>query len=362
MKKPESWLWLFSSNARPLYAQDVSNVAGSLEGVIYRFRYRRDWIGNRARTAWENDSLVGTGALVLFSFQHPKQIHPPAFVPIRKARVVASEIVGTFFVVDFEIGEHVALPSDSSGRPGHVVSPLGERIQAFSRAVENRLTEGCPGGEPNRSAVLGPDPSDLLDDDAPTNEAWEHTIESLAASGTYPAHVFFRTLRLEELGGDDINAKAGRFDVFAGKTYILHLAQYQPDSFTTRRHLEVVVDDDAVAVQGSKEVTLASGYDSMRVRFQAVYRDEPKDTTLSVQPGSGEEGTRIDIPLRVHPRRSEKALRFGIGTTALLAAATPGVVNDFDGAARVIALAVVALGAIATGWLATRSRLKLPRQ
>lgn len=361
VEAPKPWLWLFSSNARALYAQDVSNVAGLPPGAIYRFRYRRDWVGAQARAAWETENLVGTEALVVFSFQHPKQLHPPAFVPIRKAHVVASEIVGTFFVVDFELGEYVALP-EHSRRPGDGHPAMGQRAQSFTSEVEKRLTEGWPGSDPSRSAVFAPDSSDLLAQNPPLEMAWERTIEYLAASGTFPEHTYLRALRLEEVGGGDVNAKGGRFDVHAGKTYVLHLTHYQPEPFATRRHLEVVVEDEAIDVQGSKQLTLGSGYDSMRVRFQAVYRDEPKDTTLTVEPGSGEDGTRIDIPLRVHPQRSEKALRAGIGATALLAAAAPGAWKDFDGGALVGALGVIALGAIATGWLANRSRLKLPRR
>jgi hypothetical protein len=75
------YLLLFSSNQRALYAQDASNTAAGPTGGRYRFRYQKRWVGETTRTTWEQNKLVGTAALVVFSFQH--QTHPSAGVRAR---------------------------------------------------------------------------------------------------------------------------------------------------------------------------------------------------------------------------------------------------------------------------------------
>ncbi len=110
----DEWVWLFSSNRRALYAQDVSNVAGLPEGARYQFRYREEWAGASVLAEWEQ--LAGRNALIVFSFQHPEHLHPPAFIPIRLAKVTSSKADGSFRIVEFEVGKSAALPSHSRPR------------------------------------------------------------------------------------------------------------------------------------------------------------------------------------------------------------------------------------------------------
>ena len=106
-----TWLWLFSSNRRALYAQDVSNVVGLPEGTHYQFRYREQWVGSQAASDWAQ--LAGRTGLVVFSFQHPAHLHPAAFVPIRLATAVSSTVEGSFRLVTFEVARNVSLLSHS---------------------------------------------------------------------------------------------------------------------------------------------------------------------------------------------------------------------------------------------------------
>lgn len=358
--EPPRTLWLFSSNRRALYAQDVSNVAALPAGAQYRFRYRRTWVGASARAGWEQDALDDAESLVVFSFQHEAHLHPPAFIPVRAGRVVNSEIVGSFFVVDFEIGDHVTLPPHSRG--GDDLPSMGKRVQTFTRAAEEILEEGHPGGDPDKSAVYGPPPTDHVQGNPPRGEAWERIVEQLAASGAFPSHLFFRVASLSEVGVADLTMSGGQYDLIAGKTYELQLAHYQPEPLPTRRQLSIVVDDEAVSVHGGKFVAVTSGYDSVRVRFHASYRDEPVDTTLTIEPGPGEEGSRVVLPLRVSPPKSDKAFRVGVGTVAVLAAAVPGAWKDFSGDALPAVLLLIAAGGLGTAWLSARSRIRLPKK
>ena len=359
-RAPPRMLWLFSSNRRALYAQDISNVAALPSGATYRFRYRRKWIGAAARTGWEQNALAGAEALTVFSFQHENHLHPPAFIPVRSVRVTDSEIVGSFFVVDFEIGDHMTLPPYSRGDDD--LPSMGVRVQTFTRGAEDVLDEGHPGGDPDKSAVFGPPPTDLVQAHPSRDEAWERNVELLAASGAFPSHLFFRVVALREVGGAELQMSGGRYVTTAGKTYELQLAHYQPKPFDTRRELLFVVDDEVLAGQGGKAVPITSGYDSVRVRFHATYRDEPIDTTITIEPATGEAGSRVILPIRVVPPKSEKAFRVGAGTLAVLAAAVPGTVKDFAGDAQTAVLALIGAGAIVTAWLAARSRVRLPKE
>ena len=356
---PQRALWLFSSNRRALYAQDISNIAALPSGARYRFRYRRRWIGTTARTGWEQNALANEDALTVFSFQHENHMHPPAFIPVRSVRVIDSEIVGSFFVVDFEVVDHMTLPPYSRGDDG--LPSMGSRVQTFTRAAEEVLDEGHPGGDPDKSAVFGPPPTELVQANPPLDEVWEHNVELLAASGAFASHLFFRVVVLNEVGGATLTMSDGQYMITAGKTYELQLAHYQPEPFDTRRQLLLVVDDEALAVQGGKAVSVTSGYDSVRLRFHAIYRDEPLDTTLTIEPAPGEEGSRVTLPIRIMPPKKEKAFRVGVGTLAVLAVAVPGAWKDFAGNGRTAALTLIGAGALGTAWLAARSRIRLPK-
>ncbi len=356
-------LWLFSSNRRALYAQDVSNVAALPAGARCRFRYRRLWVGARARAAWESERLVGSDAVIVFSFQHDARIHPPAFIPVRVARVVGSEILGSFFVVDFEVGDYVTLKPHPRGGQGESRS-LGQRVQEFSRAVEGALKDGRPGGDPeqDKSAVLGPSPAEFVDRNPPLDDLWERIIEHLSASGAFSGHLFFRMASLTEADGTEMALKDGRYELTAGKTYELLIAHYQPEPLEQRRELTVAVDETALAVHGQRSLPVMSGYDSVRVRFHANYRDEPIDTTLAVEPSPGETGARVGLSIRISPPKGEKAFRIGVGAFAVLVVAVPGAWNDFSGNALVAALTLIATGALGTAWLSSRSRIRLPNK
>ncbi len=233
---------------------------------------------------------------------------------------------------------------------------MGERCQHFSRAVEKKLTEGYPGGTPNLSVVLAPSPLHMLDSQVGATEAWERTVEYLAASGTYPDHLFFRVSQFSKAGGVASIPTEGRYEIEAGKTYALELLHYRPNPSDNKRGLDLIADRDAIEIHGSERVTVSSGYDRVAIRFLATLCDDPKDTTLIVEPAPGEAGTTIKIDLRINPTRTDKIVRGSIGTVAILVATLPAVVYDFSGAALGLTVAGVTFGAAATGWLTTRRR------
>src|SRR2546421_378502 len=108
---PGDWLYLFSSNASPQYAQDILNVFACAAGQQYVFRYERKWVDGPAQARWLNLRDDDTWVLICFSLQQRAFFHDPAFIPIRLGRVAATTTIGSHFFVRFTVGRYVSLPA-----------------------------------------------------------------------------------------------------------------------------------------------------------------------------------------------------------------------------------------------------------
>lgn len=356
----DEWLWLFSSNRRALYAQDISNVAGLPSGARYQFRYRDRWLGSHAASKWEQ--LAGATAVIVFSFQHEVHIHPPAFIPVRLAKVISCTVEGSFRLVTFEIGRNISLLPYSQSRNDDL--PLmGSRCQEFSRELETTLSsEGCPGGTPDRSAVLGPSLSQSLESDLAPAVAWERTVDCLGAVGSYPDHLFLRFVGITAVGEKSkLTPADGYLELQAGKMYELELFHFRPQPSDRVRSVLIVADHDVIEVQGSNVLPISSGYDRLLIRITPSLSDDVKTTTLTIEPPSGESGTSLRIDLRVKPPKGDKVLRSGLGGLAIVCAAIPGLVSGLSGGLLGGMIALVAIGASASGFLAVRSRTRFPK-
>src|SRR5690349_6980055 len=110
----EDLLYLFSSNIRPVYEQDVLNAMAGAAGQRYWFRYREQYVSEAAAKAWPR--LVGRKALLHFSLQQPKQYHEAVFFPFRLARVTATSVEGALYGVEFELRQAVSLMEPTSDK------------------------------------------------------------------------------------------------------------------------------------------------------------------------------------------------------------------------------------------------------
>jgi hypothetical protein len=356
----DQWLWLFSSNRRALYAQDVSNVAGLPSGAHYQFRYRERWLGARASSEWSQ--LPGKTAVIVFSFQHVAHIHPPAFIPIRLVKVLSCTIEGSFRLVTFEIGRNISLQPYSQSAD-HDLPSMGARCQKFSRELERVLSEeGHPGGRPDRSAVLGPALPQFFDAEVESAGAWERTVDYLAAVGSYPDHLFLRFVGIGAVGEpSQLTPTDGRYGLQSGKTYELELFHYRPQPSDHIRSVILVADRDLIEIQGPDVLPVSSGYDRLLVRFTPSMSDDTRFTTFTIEPPTGESGTTIRTDLRIDPAKRDKVVRAGLGGLAILCAAIPGLVSGLSGGLLAGMLVVVGAGAAASGFLAVRSRTRPPR-
>jgi hypothetical protein len=118
------WLYLFSSNRSPLYAQDILNVLAAPAGARYQFRYDIAYVenvplddgGEATASSWQQIE-PGTPVLVLFSLQQQAKYFEPVFIPIRRGEVIKHPyIFGSRLFVEFRLGGIVALSARADPR------------------------------------------------------------------------------------------------------------------------------------------------------------------------------------------------------------------------------------------------------
>src|SRR4051812_9621443 len=112
MAESEQLLYLFSSNIRPLYVQDILDVLAAPRGQRHQFRYEEQYVAANIRTG----TFKGATALVLFAIQQEAQYHEPAFIPARKAEIVTVGQRAGIYVIDFVVGDYIALKGTESAR------------------------------------------------------------------------------------------------------------------------------------------------------------------------------------------------------------------------------------------------------
>src|SRR4051812_47467556 len=102
-------LYLYSSNIRPLYEQDILDLLAAPPGAHYQFRYDERYLNKEAKESWLN--LRGTPVLVHYSLQQRARYHDPAFIPVRCGSVVEASRVGRLHVLTFSLANYVSLPA-----------------------------------------------------------------------------------------------------------------------------------------------------------------------------------------------------------------------------------------------------------
>src|SRR5436190_1213062 len=105
---PTTAVYLFSSNIRPPYEQDVLNVLAAPPGLTYRFRYRREWVADGLAAAWSK--LAGSRCIIHFSLQQPHQYQDAVFFPLRLGTVLRTyQEARDIFLIEFSIEASVSL-------------------------------------------------------------------------------------------------------------------------------------------------------------------------------------------------------------------------------------------------------------
>jgi hypothetical protein len=342
---------LFSSNIRPQYEKDIADVVAAARGSIMRFRYEKPYVAPELQADWSSNNLVQREAVVVYSIQQPANYHPPAFLPVRRATILRTEVEGSIYVVEFAVHDYVTLnPSDDPDEAGDVV-------RAFSAALKGVLS-GSPAADDKRSrfsAATGEEPEGLVGG-ATEAIAFERLVGFLDRTVSFAGYAFWRLSRIRRVGQEtEESADAnGRFRLVSESTYEFkfdHFRRSFPAApVATPVTFEITTDNALVEIVGSSSFTIASRYDSVPIRVRVPPMPEPKETILSVRPASGVNGPSTDVRLLVGPTPQARAATAAVtgGAAGLLVWA--GVV-DWTPAKVVLSLAPILLFT----WLGFRS-------
>jgi hypothetical protein len=342
MSPARRWLYLFSSNQSPLYAQDVLNVLALPDGQSYTFRYDAKYVTAELVGAWPD--LQDTHCVVVFSLQQRARYHAPAFVPVRRGVVTSTAREGRSLFVTFRAGPYVSLfaPPTDGGR-----EQPGEEVGRFTMRLRTLTDTPYEASASLGSAV----PDEDWDAASEASVLFARTGDYLSQTEVFAQARFVRVLGIKPTGaGEDQRLRTTQADpafvLEAGMTYDLEVFHAQPTAPATPQRFAVVVDGSAIKTIGQAGFEVASRYDRTLVRLAATQATglEDRATVVAIEPDDGIQGPRVTLDVRV---RAGRGRAIGIATAqaiALIAVALAGALTMWPIGAR-IALAVV--GAVA---------------
>jgi len=349
MSNNKPWLYLFSSDQSPLYAQDILNVLAAPAGYLYTFRYDASYINETARTQWGN--LRGTVVVVVFSLQQRARYQQPAFIPVRLGRVLSTSREGESFFVVFNLEGYASLHEP-------LVDHGAKRPEACVRHFTNVIA-GLTDVPYTVSASIGqPVPEADWDTKAEASVLFARTGEYLCHTAAFADARFVRVLGIKPTGADDdpqrlvISADA-TFVLDAGRTYDLEVFHAQPVAPAVPEPFVIEADESAVRTVGRAGFDVASRYDRATVRLAAgpAIGLEDRDTVVAIEPGKGVQGPHIVLNVRVRASRRRVVGIAGVQTLALITVALAGTLTIWSIEARVALAVLGAAAAVAIGLL-----------
>lgn len=330
-------VYLFSSNRRPLYVQDILDVLAAPPGARYEFRYDKRYVDPDALER----SLDGLEALVHFSLQQEAEYHAPAFIPVRRASVVDTRISAGIFVCTFAVTGYVALAKDEA-------EPLSAPIRRYAEALERSAVKRPYGPSASVGADLRDVASEIFDESADQSVAFRHTTELLQQTEWFRSARFVRVTGLREgpTKGASLAMSDGRYVLTAGKTYELELTHYEPADVTDRQSFTVTSDDDIVQLIGTPGFDIASKYDYIRLYLHASLppRDEPRETIVAIAPAIGVQGPTVRIPMKVSAPPGRTAALTAASVAILLVFGLPAVLTGMSQGLKLLLVIIGALG------------------
>lgn len=334
-------LYLFASNLRPRYEQDIRDMLAAPSGMLWHLRYLRQYVSPAAQADW--GTLQGQSALIHFSLQQAAQYHEPAFLPVRVAHVHSTSVEGNFWFVQFTLEEYISLPE-----------PTGSR-SSWVRAYGQYLAEKSIDRPYSYWVSVG---SDILHDESAPLDArsdatslFERTATYLHATSSFEATCFARFLRMmtrtDQGSSEDISfdATTQSFHLRAGQTYDLQLLYAQPSELTKGTHYGIDVDSAVIYVVGRSEFEIASRYDRLIIRLHATVSEahEVREALLTIEPKAQVAGPILRLPVKVRPSRG-RALATTSGTVlALVALGSPAFISNSYLALKIVLLMAGAL-------------------
>jgi len=296
------WLYLFTSNASPQYAQDLLNVFAGVPGQRYVFRYETQWVDEATLAAWEEIGRDNNAVLVCFSLQQQALFQDPAFIPVRMGRVVTTESIGSHYFVTFTLGPYVSLPEPEGDHDEH----YAERVKRFTHKIkELTTTPYAASASLGRPTPKGAPAPDWIDFGTAEPLLFERTTRFLGKAESFRNTRFLRFERLSTIEASPVDIEltgdAPAFTLEGGKTYRLRLIQNQPELITDRTRFTIAADGTTVEVVGQPQFDIASSYDRIEIELHATSAKEfgTRDAVVIIEAAPGAEGPWLEIPVRV---------------------------------------------------------------
>jgi hypothetical protein len=331
-------LYLFSSNIRPLYEQDVLNVLAAPAGLSYRFRYRKGYLSPELAEAWDNETLKDRTCIIHFSLQQPNQYHDAVLFPVRLGSVTrATREAGDIYLVEFTVDRSVSLV-----RPD--VPPTSDSAataRAYRRRVDDYrdfLTQRKVLFPYDASASFGPniaeDASAPIEVGAGEGFLFQRSTEFLAGTSSYQNAKFFRILRLERRDGmtpTEVTFTPGTgYRLTSSRAYQLVVLHSQPRDVTSRSAFAVSADQNIAHVVGRQGFEMASKYDVASIPMIAA--DLPganaREGVLEIAPEHGVQGPILTLPLRLEPEALKTTGAVGASMVGLFLVGLTGIVSS----------------------------------
>ena len=288
---------LFSSNIRPQYETDILNVAALAIGQRYRFRYEAKYVDPELHTGLSADSLEGEEALVVYSIQQPAGYHPPAFIPVRWAKIARSWQRGAVFIIEFTAGHFPSI--------GRGLTPEECRNSVLN--VQHQLVaalKGHPGADSLDHRFSAAMASKLafgkLDDDAIGFQQLTRHLVNTVAFAQQPFWTVSRLGRPGSLNSVPVD-RSGTFRLESGRVFEVAVAHYQPKDLAKIHGFKATSDGRAVSLVGPGEFEMSSRYDEIPIRFSTEPNlEDIAESVLTIRPDDGQTvGPRVDIPLLI---------------------------------------------------------------
>lgn len=322
----EEVLYLFSSNIRPLYAQDILNVLAAPSGISYTFRYERRYVVESLTSGW-NENLVGRKVLIHFSLQQPARYHEPVFFPIRIGRVHQAQRLGEdIYLLEFVLDRIISLRTPGLEGDDH---RFATSAAGYTKYIRDLLgAENVP-----YQAAIGSGPDVTQDPEAPIDVSgdeihlFDRNTKYLWRTDAFRDAWFTHILGISERGDQSLDeVRTSRlkkderlFSLTGATTYHLHVLQRQPREVIQEATFAVATDEQVIRVIGRKGFTIGSRYDRILVPLHAVEPPdgEPRQTVVTIEP-EGAHGPRVTIPVRVTPSPAQAQMAVGTGVALLL--------------------------------------------
>ena len=347
------WLYLFTSNASPQYAQDLLNVFAGVPGHPYVFRYEAQWVEEATRAAWDEIRADRNSVLLCFSLQQPAQLQDPAFIPVRTGRVMSTKSIGSHYFVTFELGPYVSLPKPDSEND----EDYAELVKRFTQRIKDHCTTpysaSCSLGTQITKGAPAPDWVDFAESQP---LLFERTTRFLSRAEPFRDTRFFRFEGLRTLeatpGEIELSGDSPAFTLEAGKSYRLSLLQNQPGLITDKTRFTVSTDGAIVQVIGQPWFDIASGYDQVEIEIHASPSKEfeTRDTVIIVEAAPGGSGPWLEIPIRVVTSFKKTA---GVASLTVAGLVLIGVTAAFPTLESGWKIAMVGVGAALASYMQT---------